>query len=131
MKNFKLENNLIDVENWPKIASVFLRGNRKAVHLDSLKSQEYNEAVMESWEKEAVLRALAPEKIKFHFGFATKNSVQYFKPEFETDFKFAVRLGPSDINFFALSKNFEDKILLEVIEITTIDDEKYKDLTLI
>ena len=131
MRNFKLENNLVGEVNWPKFASVFLSGNRKALHLDVLKSQEYNDAVVESWEKVAVLRVLAPEKTKFHLGFATKKSVQYSNPEFETDLKFAVRLGPSDINFFVFPENIKDKILLEVVEITTDKDEKYKDLILI
>ena len=99
--------------------------------LNPEKSEEYNEAVVQSWEKVVVLHAMAPKPTKFHFGFSTKNSVQYLKHEFETDLKFAVRLGPSDINFIALPKNIEDKILLEVVEITTENDNKYKDLILI
>lgn len=131
MKNFKLENNLIGAENWPQIASVFVRGNRKAMRLDHTKSEEYNEAVIQSWEKVAVLRALAPKPTKFFLGFAIKNSVQYLKHEFETDLKFAVRLGPLDVNYFALPKDLDDKIILEIVEITNENDEKYKDLILI
>lgn len=135
MKNFKLEHNLVGPpaggEKWPKVASVFLKGNKKAMPLDATKSAEHNEAVMETWEKVAVLRALAPKPTRFHFGFSTKNSVRYLKHEFKTDLKFAVRLGPNDVNFIALPEDIEDKILLEVVEITTVDDEKYKDLILI
>lgn len=131
MKNFKLEHNLIGDENWPEVASVYVAGNKKAIPLNPEKDEEFNEAVIQSWEKVVVLHAMSPKPTKFHFGFSTKNSVQYLKYDFETDLKFAVRLGPNDINFLALPKNIEDKILLEVVEITTVDDEKYKDLILI
>ena len=101
------------------------------MRLDHTKSEEYNEAVIQSWENVAVLRALAPRPTKFFLGFAIENSVQYLKHEFETDLKFAVRLGPIDTNFFVLPRHMEDKILLEVVEITKVDDDKYKDLLLI
>ena len=131
MINFKVENNLIGSEKWPTISSVFLTGDKKAMHLDHAKSEEYNEAVIQSLEKVVVLHAMAPKPTKFFFGFAIKNSVQYLKNEFETDLKFAVRLGPIDVNFLVLPKDLEDKILLEVVEITNVDDEKYKDLILL
>lgn len=131
MKNFKLEHNLIEEGNWPEIASVYIAGNKKAMPLNPEKGEEYNEAVIESWEKIVVLHAMAPKPTKFHIGFTDKFATKYLKHEFVTDLKFAMRVGPRNFQILALPKNIEDKILLEMVEITTVDDEKYKDLILI
>lgn len=131
MKNFKLENNLIGAENWPEIASVYVAGNKKAMPLNSEKDEEYNEAVIQSWDKIVVLHAMAPKPIKFSIGFTDKFVTKYLKHEFETDLKFAMRIGPKNFQILVLPKNIEDKILLEVVEYTTENDEKYEDLILI
>lgn len=131
MKNFKLEHNLIGEENWPEIASAYVAGNKKAMPINPEKDDEYNEAVIESWEKIVVLHVMAPKPTKFHIGFTDKFVTKYLKYEFVTDLKFAMRIGPKNFQILALPKNIEDKILLEVVETTTVDDEKYKDLILI
>lgn len=131
MKNFKLEHDLIAEENWPEIASVYVAGNKKALALNPEKDDEYNEAVIESWEKIVVLHAMAPKPIKFHIGFTDKFVTKYLKHDFVTDLKFAMRVGPRNFQILALPKNIEDKIILEIVEVTTIDDEKYKELILI
>lgn len=131
MKNFKLENDLAGKENWPEIASAYVAGNKKAAPLYPEKDEEYNEAVMESWDKVVILHAMSPKPIKFHIGFTDKLVTKYLKHEFVTDLKFAMRVGPRNFQVLALPKNIEDRILLEIIEITKVDDEKYKDLILI
>jgi hypothetical protein len=131
MKNFKLEHNLIGEENWPEIASAYVAGNKKAIPINPEKDDEYNEAVIQSWEKVVVLHAMAPKPTKFHIGFTDKFVTKYLKNDFVTDLKFAMRIGPKNFQVLALPKNIEDKILLEVVETTTVDDEKYKDLILI
>lgn len=131
VKNFKLEHNLIGEENWPEIASVYVAGNKKALLINPEKDEEYNEAVIESWEKVVVLHAMAPKPTKFHIGFTDKFATKFLKHEFVTDLKFGMRIGPKNFQVLALPKNIDDKILLEIVEFTTIDDEKYKDLILI
>ncbi len=131
MKNFKLEHNLVGAENWPEIASVYVAGNKKAMALNPEKDEEYNEAVIQSWDKIVVLHAMAPKPTKFHIGFTDKFVTKYSKHDFETDLKFAMRVGPKNFQILALPKNIEDKILLEAVEYTTENDERYKDLILI
>ncbi|EKE18873.1 MAG: hypothetical protein ACD_9C00208G0005 [uncultured bacterium] len=131
MINFKLENNLIGDENWPEISSVYVAGNKKAMPLNPEKDEEYNEAVIQSWDKIVVLHAMSSKPTKFYIGFTDKFVTKYLKHEFLTDVKFAMRVGPKNFQILALPKNIEDKILLEVVEYTTENDAKYKDLILI
>lgn len=131
MRNFKLEHNLIGAENWPEVASVYVAGDKKALPINPEKDEEYNEAVIQSWEKVVVLHAMAPKPTKFHIGFMDKFATKFLKHDFMTDLKFAMRIGPKNFQVLALPKNIEDKILLEMVEITTVNDEKYKDLILI
>jgi hypothetical protein len=131
MKNLEPENNLAQEENWEKIASVLVRGDKNTISLNPEKSEEYNEAVFSSWENVVVLRVLAPKKTKFHIALATRKHVKYLPQELETDIKFAVRIGPKNFQVFIIPEDMEKKILLEVIEYTKVDDEKYKDLILI
>src|SRR6266568_4044289 len=118
MKNFKLENNLIGDDNWPDIASVYVAGNKKAMPLNAEKDEEYNEAVIQSWDKIVVLHAMAPTPTKFFLGFTDKFVTKYLKHEFVTDLKFGMRVGPKNFQVIALPKNIEDKILLEIVEYT-------------
>jgi len=131
MKNLEPENNLAHAENWEKIASVLVKGDKTKMSLNTEKSEEYNEAVFSSWENVVVLRVLAPKKMKFHVALATRKRVKYIPQELETDLKFAVRIGPKDFQVFILPDDIRKKILLEVVEYTKVDDEKYKDLILI
>ncbi len=131
MRNFKLENNLIGKVNWPEIASVYVAGNKKAMPLNPEKDEEYNEVVIQSWDRIVVLHAMSPKPTKFHIGFTDKMVTKYLKYDFVTDLKFAMRVGPRNFQILALPKNIEDTLLLEVVEITTIDDKKYEDLILI
>ena len=131
MKNFKLENNLIGADNWPEIASVYVAGNKKAMALNPEKDEEYNEAVIQSWDRIVVLHVMAPKPTKFRIGFTDKFVTKCLKHEFVSDLKFAMRVGPKNFQILALPKNIEDSILLEVVEYTTENDEKYKDLILI
>lgn len=131
MKNFKIENNLIGGENWPEIASAYVAGNKKAMALNPEKDEEYDEAVIQSWDKIVVLHAMSPKPTKFYIGFTDKFVTKYLKHEFETDLKFAMRVGPKNFQILALPKNIEDKILLEIVEYTTESDEKYKSLLLL
>lgn len=131
MKNLGPENNLAHEESWGKIASVLVKGDKKAVSLNSEKSEEYNQAVFSSWENAVVLRVLAPKPTKFHIAFATRKKIKYLPQELETDFKFAVRIGPKDFKVFIIPDDIKKKVLLEVVEYTKVSDEKYKDLILL
>lgn len=131
MKNLEPENNLAQAENWEKITSVLVRGDKKRMSLNSEKSEEYNEAIFSSWEDVVVLRVMAPKPTKFHIAFATRKRIKYLPQELETDLKFAVRIGPKDFKVFIIPNDIRKKVLLEVIEHTKVSDEKYKDLILL
>ena len=118
-------------ENWEKIASVLVKGDKQKMSLNSEKSEEYNEAIFLSWENVVVLRVLSPKPTKFHIAFATRKGVKYLPQELETDFKFAARIGPKDFKVFIIPDDIKKKILLEVVEYTKVSDEKYKDLILL
>ncbi|HOW60163.1 MAG TPA: hypothetical protein P5548_00015 [Candidatus Moranbacteria bacterium] len=131
MKNLEPENNLAHEESWEKIASVLLKGDKKALSLNSEKDEEYNQAVFSSWENVVVLHVMAPKKTKFHIAFATRKKIKYLPQELETDLKFAVRIGPKDFKVFIIPDDIRKKVMLEVVEYTKVDNEKYKDLILL
>lgn len=131
MKNLRTEDNLAHAENWEKIASVLVKGDKKRMPLNPEKSEEYNEAIFSSWENAVVLRVLAPKPTKFHIAFATRKGIKYLPQELETDLKFAVRIGPKDFKVFIIPDDIRKKILFEVVEHTKVSDEKYKDLILL
>ena len=131
MKNLEPGNNLAHGENWEKIASVLVKGDKQKMSLNSEKSEEYNEAVFSSWENVVVLHVMASKPTKFYIAFATRKGIKYLPQELETDFKFAVRIGPKDFKVFIIPDDIRKKILLEVIEYTKVSDEKYKDLILL
>jgi hypothetical protein len=131
MKNLEPEHNLAHEESWEKIASVLIKGDKKTVSLNPEKDEEYNQAIFSSWKNVVVLRVIAGEKTKFHIAIATRKKIKYLPQEIETDFKFAARIGPKDFKVFIIPDDIEKNILLEVVEYTKVDDEKYKDLILL
>ena len=131
MKNLEPGNNLAHGENWEKVASVLVKGDKQKMSLNSEKSEEYNEAIFLSWENVVVLRVLAPKPTKFHIAFATRKKIKYLPQELETDLKFAVRIGPKDFKVFIIPNEISKKVLLEVVEHTKVSDNKYKDLILL
>ena len=109
MKNLEPENNLAHEESWEKIASVLLKGDKKALSLNSEKDEEYNQAVFSSWENVVVLHVMASKPTKFHIAFATRKGIKYLPQELETDLKFAVRIGPKDFKVFIIPDDIRKK----------------------
>lgn len=131
MKNLEPENNLAHEESWEKIASVLIKGDKNVASLNSEKSEEYNQAVFSSWENVVVFHVMAPQKTKFHIAMTTRKKVRYLPQELETDMKFGMRIGPKDFKVFIIPDDIRKKVLLEVIEYTKVNNEKYKDLILL
>jgi hypothetical protein len=131
MRNLKLEKNLTGNEKWPVLLSVFIKGIPGQADVSADNSEEENEKLIQSWKNVAVFRATAEKPVKFYAGFSNYAAVCYLEYEFETDMDFAMRIGPTDNRYLVLPKDLNDEIKLELIEVTTEDDPKYKDIVLI
>ncbi|EKE19565.1 MAG: hypothetical protein ACD_8C00138G0008 [uncultured bacterium] len=131
MKNYKLEHNLIGEENWPSLPSIFVGGIAGQEDVSADNAGDENEKIVQSWKNVVILKATSEKPTEFYVGFSNYAIVCYLKHEFVTDVMYAMRISPTDNRYFVLPKNIEDKILLEMVEVTTVDDEKYKDLILI
>lgn len=131
MINYKLKYNLVGDQNWPSVPSVFLEGinTEKNVTLETPEDQK--EEIIQKWKNIAVLNITSPAKTKFYIGFSNMGAIQYLKHEFETDILIGMRIGNDDVRIMALPLNLDDQINIELVEITSENDEKYKDLTLI
>ncbi len=131
MINYKIKNSLTGEESWPGVSSVFVKGISGQTEVADKKLEEKNEKVIQSWKNIAVMRATGEKETEFYIGFYNMEIMQYLHYEFRTNLDFAMRIGPGDVRFFILPKNLDKKIDLELIEITSEDDKKYKDLVLI
>ena len=131
MINYKLTHNLIGAENWPRIATVFIKGVPNETNVSSNKLEEENEKIIQSWKNVVVLRATSKKPTEIYIGFYNQAIASFLKHEFKTNLDYAMRIGPGDINFFVFPKNLTTKINLEIIEQTTDDNPKYSNLILI
>ena len=127
MRNYKLEKKLTGDDKWPRVASIFVEGIEEETQL---KSRD-DEQTIQSWKNVAVMKAKSSAPVKFYIGFCKSNEIVYLDYEFETNLTFAMRIGPEDVNFFVLPKNLKNKVSLELVDITTENDEKHKDTILI
>lgn len=131
MRNYKEEENLLGKENWPEIESVLVEGISDQNKITPGLSDEEKRAIINSWNKVAVIKVTAKEKTPFFAGFSTKNKIQFLKHAFETDLKYGMRVGVDDIRFFAIPIDLNKKLEVELIEITDTNDKNYSDLILI
>lgn len=131
MKNYKIEYNIGGDENWPDIARVLVKGIAGQNSASEIEDNSEREEVIQSWKNVAVMKATSDKPMNFYIGFLKDKKCQYLKHEFTTNLYFGMRVGPEDVNFFVLPTNFQDRISLELVEITTEDDPKYSELVLI
>jgi len=129
MKDMKKDKDLIGSENWPKVPIVVVNGVKGAKELKSGMSMEEGEKVLVSWRDIAVLK-VSPE-VPFYLGFIVGTHCQFLKFNTETeDGMFGMRVGPEDVTFFVLPKDLKTAMKLDLVEMTDIDNSKYKDLPL-
>ena len=126
-----MEKNFIGNEAWPVIPSIFVKGIPGQADVSADNTAEENEKIIQSWKNVVVLKVASDKPVKFYLGFSNYAAVSYLKYEFETDMEFAMRIGPTDNRYLAIPKNLDDEIKLELVEITTEDDPKYKDIVLV
>ncbi len=131
MRNFKLEKKLTGNAPWPELPSVFVKGIADERDVSADNTEEENEKIIQSWKNVAVMRASAGKPTKFFIGFANYAAVSYLEYELETDMEFATRIGPTDNRFFVMPRSHGEGLKLELVEITTEDDEKYENLILV
>lgn len=129
MRDIKKEKNLIGKENWPKIPIVKVEGIKSAKRLGPDLSMKEGKKIVVSW-KDIVVLKVSPE-IPFFLGFIVGSHCQFLKFNTETENgMFGMRIGGEDVSFFVLSKDLETEINLKFVEMTKIDNPKYKDLPL-
>lgn len=126
-----MEKGLSGDEKWPNISFVSIRGIPNQKSVSEIKDDSEQEPIIQTWNNIAVMKATSEKPIKFYIGFLKNNRSQYLKHEFTTDMEFGMRAGPEDVNFLVLPVNLEDKINLELIELTIETDPKYPDLILV
>ena len=134
MINYKMEHGLQDWSNWHEISSVHIDGDpnaQKFILENTAKNAFENEKVIQSWKKAAVLKATSQEPTSFYIGFYDMKMNLFLKHELKTDLTFAMRIGPYPFRYYAIPTNLETQIKLELLEISTEDDPKYKDLILL
>ncbi|MFA6048189.1 MAG: hypothetical protein WC737_05280 [Parcubacteria group bacterium] len=131
MRNYKMEKKLVGDENWPNISFVSVKGVPGQESASEIKESSEREKVIQAWNNIAVMKATSEKPTKFFIGFLKGNNSQYLKHEFTTDLEFGMRVGPEDVNFIVLPVSFEDKVNLELTELTTEADPKYPDLLLV
>ena len=125
----KKEKDLINKKYWPKIPMVNVQGIKGTKEHKPGMSMEEGRKVLVSWKDIAVLKA-SPE-IPFYLGFIVGVHCQFLK--FDTGTKngmFGMRVGPEDVTFFVLPKDLKTEMNLGLVEMTDIDNPKYKDLPL-
>src|SRR3990172_637726 len=129
MKDMKKEKNLIDKKHWPKIPIVKVEGIKGAKKLASGLSMEEGKKIVVSWKDIAVLKVFP--KTSFYLGFIVGTHCQFLKYDTETENgMFGMRIGDEDVFFFVLQKNLVTEMKLELVEMTKLDNPKYKDLPL-
>lgn len=130
MRDIKKEKNLIGKENWPKIPIIRVKGVEGVENIPAGLSHEEGEKIIRTWKRVAVLKAV-PSSIPFYIGFLVDTHAQYLKYEIETENGiFGMRLGPEDPTFFAIARDLEKEVVLNLIEVTDLDNPKYKNLPL-
>lgn len=127
MINYKLENNLIGDENWPRFSGVFVKG----ISGETEKDVDNNESIIQSWKNVVIMRASSESLIKFYIGYYNQKEISYLRHEFETDLTFAMRVSSEDMNFFVIPTDLKNEIKLELIEVTVEDNIKYDNVILI
>ncbi|MCK4636233.1 MAG: hypothetical protein KAT32_05220 [Candidatus Moranbacteria bacterium] len=127
MINYKLKKDLTGNENWPRFSTIHVKGVSGE---QELKSND-DEKTIQSWKNVAVMKATSSSSVKFYLGFYNEKEIVYLKNKFETNLTFAMRISSKDMNFFVMPKDLNEKIELELVEITIEDDSKYDNLILI
>jgi len=132
MIDYKQKYNLAGNNLWPHIASVYVKGIPNEPDINHNELSDENEKIIYSWKNVVVLKATSDHPTPFFVGFSHEKAMKYLDLELTTDTSFALRIGVNDIRFFVIPKsNLSEKINLEVVEITTEDNPKYADVTLL
>ena len=128
MKLRKIELGLEGDEFWPKLSIVHVPGVPQAAPIPAAgMDQAEAEKVIRSWDKTAVLKVTPADGGALVGFWAASDACQYLNVPVETtkDGLFAMRIGGSDVDFFALSQNHKTNYVLELVEITGIENPKY------
>jgi hypothetical protein len=129
MKDMKKDKDLIGPENWPKIPIVVVEGVKGAKEYKSGMLMEEGRKVLVSWKDIAILKVST--EIPFYLGFMIGTHCQFLRFDTETkDGMFGMRVGPEDVTFFVFPKDLKTEMKLDLVEMTDIDNSKYKDLPL-
>ncbi len=131
MREYILENKLGTPQYWPYIPTATLKGVENESDFGLQDSEDKRGEAVRSMHNIAVLRATSKTSVKFYVGFFKEDFSQFLKHELTTDLDFGMRVGSKNVTFFVLPVDWESEIKLELVEKTTEDSPKYKELILL
>lgn len=118
MRDVKKEQRLGGDLNWPKLYFVPIKGDLTAT------------SEIEKWTKVAILEA-HPPNVDFQIAFKSGDFSQRLQAPVQTlNGQFGMRIGPGDVEFFAVPLARAAEVELRLVEVTTIDNPRYPDLPL-
>ena len=130
MKDVITSINLTGPRWWKDVLAVEIKGDPDAADLPADVSSEERGRIIHGWKIVAVF-TLEPKDAPAYVGFISGTYIGVLKYPLETlDGKFGMRIGRSDVKFFAFDPNLENEIRLTLIEVTKEDDPRYPDLPL-
>ncbi len=132
MKLRKIELGLEGDEYWPKLSIVHVPGTADAAPIPTDTNQPETEEIIKSWDKAAVLKVTPADGGALIGFWASSEACQYLNVPVETtkDGLFAMRIGGSDVDFFALPQDHTMNYSLKLVEVVSIDDPKYSHVAL-
>ena len=130
MINFAKEHHLLDEDKWPHIPSVFVKGAEGEPDITPAMNltNEQKIEVSQAWKNIAVLKVSSSTPTAFYIGYSNMDAVVYLEYEFTTNEMLGLRLGGGDVRFFALPKDINQKITLELVEVISEDNPQYPSL---
>lgn len=127
MRDVKAEKNLAGDQYWPLIAGVNVQAKAPAPAIPEGANQEEAEEIVRSWQQVAVMK-VTPD-IEVYFGFKAGDHAQFLNvPVEKKNGLFGARVGDGDVTFFVIPKDMVSRPLLELVEVTSINNSKYKDI---
>jgi hypothetical protein len=127
----KTELNLTKDEFWTIVGHVTIEGDKTAAPFPSDAPQDEGEKIVQSWQKVAVLKVEPAENVMIGYITDKIGHIIFLNQPIQTkDGMFGMRVGDSNVSFFALNQNPKINTDLQLVEVVNVDDQKYTVLPL-
>lgn len=129
MRDIKIQQNLAGDDNWPFMPFVKVKAISPAEKMPESATQIEGEMTVQTWQYVAVMEVSSDSEV--YFGFKVGNHAQFMNVPVEThEGKFGARVGDGDVSFFVIPRDLTSRPTLQLVEVVSIDDERYTDLPL-